>query len=127
MIGVRLREIREDKNLSQGDIERLSGLKRCYVSRVENGHTVPAVETLEKMARALGVPIYRLFYEGEGLPAPPLTKSGNKKVWGNSGRPRRYLARLVMALEKMSPDNRQLILTMAHRVTQRRLRKTASN
>lgn len=68
MIGVRLREIREDKKLSQGDIERLSGLKRCYVSRVENGHTVPAVETLEKMARALGVPIYRLFYEAANLP-----------------------------------------------------------
>src|SRR5580698_1252554 len=120
MIGLRLKEIREDKKLSQGDIERISGLKRCYVSRVENGHTVPAVETLEKLARALGVPIYRLFYEGEGLPTPPPTKLGNRKVWGNSGRPRRYLARLVMALEKMSPDNRQLILTMAHRVTQRR-------
>ena len=127
MIGLRLREIREDKKLSQGDIEMLSGLKRCYVSRVENGHTVPAVETLEKMARALGVPIYRLFYEGDEPPTPPPAKSGNKKVWGNSGRPRRYLARLVMALEKMSPDNRQLILTMAHRVAQRRLRKAASN
>src|SRR5579872_1973265 len=127
MIGVRLREIREDKKLSQGDIERLSGLKRCYVSRVENGHTVPAVETLEKMARALGVPIYRLFYEGDEPPTPPPTKSGNINVWGSSGRPRRYLERLVMALEKMSPDNRQLILTMAHRVTRRRSRKTTSN
>jgi len=127
MIGVRLREIREDKKLSQGDIERLSGLKRCYVSRVENGHTVPAVETLEKMARALGVPIYRLFYEGDAPPTPPPTKSSNRNVWGNSGRPRRYLERLVMALEKMSPDNRQLILTMAHRVTNRRSRKSASN
>lgn len=126
MIGMRLREIREDKKLSQGDIERLSGLKRCYVSRVENGHTVPAVETLEKMARALGVPIYRLFYEGNEPPMPPV-KSGNENVWGNSGKPRRYLARLVLALEKMSPDHRRLILTMAHRVTQRRLRKTASN
>ena len=127
MIGARLKEIREDKKLSQGDIERLSGLKRCYVSRVENGHTIPAVETLEKMARALGVPIYRLFYEGDEPPKPPPPKSGIRKVWGNSGRPRLYLARLVVALEKMSPDNRQLILTMAHRVAQRRLRDGALN
>ena len=56
IIGDRLREIREQKKMSQGDIERLTGLLRCYISRVENGHTVPAVETLEKFARALDVP-----------------------------------------------------------------------
>jgi transcriptional regulator with XRE-family HTH domain len=119
MLGLRLKEIREDKKLSQGDIERLSGLKRCYVSRVENGHTVPAVETLEKMARALGVPMYRLFYEGDEASAPPLRRSGERKVWGNSGRPRRYLARLALALQRMTPDRRELILTMAHRVLRR--------
>ena len=54
MIGVRLKKIREEKNLSQGDIERISGLKRCYVSRVENGHTVPAVETLEEVGTGAG-------------------------------------------------------------------------
>jgi transcriptional regulator with XRE-family HTH domain len=129
MLGTRLKEIREDQKLSQGDIERISGLKRCYVSRVENGHTVPAVETLEKLARALGVPMYRLFYEGDESSAPPLLRSGQRKVWGNSGRPRRYLARLVLALEKMTPDRRELILTMAHRVTRRRSRRirTTSN
>jgi transcriptional regulator with XRE-family HTH domain len=41
----------------QGDIEKRTGLLRCYVSRVENGHTVPAIETLEKLARALEVPV----------------------------------------------------------------------
>jgi transcriptional regulator with XRE-family HTH domain len=46
MIGNRLRAIREQKNLSQGDIEERTGLLRCYISRVENGHTVPAIETL---------------------------------------------------------------------------------
>jgi transcriptional regulator with XRE-family HTH domain len=50
--GDRLRDIREEKKLSQGDIEKRTGLLRCYVSRVENGHTVPAIETLEKFARA---------------------------------------------------------------------------
>ncbi len=53
LIGDRIRAIREAKKLSQGDIEKRCGLLRAYVSRVEQGHTVPAVETLEKWARAL--------------------------------------------------------------------------
>ena len=56
VIGERLRELRESKKLSQGDVERRTGLLRCYTSRVENGHTVPTIETLEKYARALGSP-----------------------------------------------------------------------
>ena len=65
IIGDRLRDMREQKKLSQGDIEKRTGLLRCYISRVENGHTVPAIETLEKMARALEIPMYQLFYDGE--------------------------------------------------------------
>jgi transcriptional regulator with XRE-family HTH domain len=65
IISDRLRELREAKNLSQGDIEKRTGLLRCYISRVENGHTVPAIETLEKLARALEVPLYQLFYDGD--------------------------------------------------------------
>ena len=68
LIGDRLRAIREAKKLFQGDIEERSGLKRSYVSRVKNGHTIPSVETLEKLARALEVPLYQLFYEGEKPP-----------------------------------------------------------
>ena len=52
VIGERLRELRKAKNLSQGDIEKRTGMLRCYTSRVENGHTVPSVETLEKYASA---------------------------------------------------------------------------
>jgi transcriptional regulator with XRE-family HTH domain len=52
VIGDRLRALREAKSLSQGEIEKRSGLLRCYISRVENGHTVPAIPTLEKLARA---------------------------------------------------------------------------
>ena len=59
-IGYRLRSLREQKKLSQGDIEKRTGLMRYYISRVENGHTVPAIETLEKMARALEMPLYQL-------------------------------------------------------------------
>ncbi len=71
IIGDRLREMREAKQLSQGDIEKRTGLLRCYISRVENGHTAPAFETLEKMAHALEVPVYQLFYEGEEPPQVP--------------------------------------------------------
>ncbi len=68
MIGERLRTIRESKNLSQGDIEKRTGLIRCYTSRVENGHTVPSIETLAKFAQALDVPLYQIFYDGEAEP-----------------------------------------------------------
>ncbi len=123
MLGARLKEIREYKNLSQGDIERLSGLKRCYVSRVENGHTVPAVETLEKFARALDVPMYRFFYNSDEPPQPQRHKTKRIQAWGNSGRSRRYLDRLAFALGRMAPNDRDLILLMAHRVRQRLRRR----
>src|SRR5579859_6723807 len=69
VIGDRLRELREVEMLSQGDIEKRTGLLRCYISRVENNHTVPSVDTLEKLARALEVPMYRLFHDGQAEPS----------------------------------------------------------
>ena len=96
IIGDRLRSLREEKKLSQGDIEKKTGLLRCYVSRVENGHTVPAVETLEKFARALEVPMYQLFYDGEEppkLPNLPKRKSADDIVWGSSGKDAHMLAK----------------------------------
>jgi transcriptional regulator with XRE-family HTH domain len=89
IIGDRLREMREEKKLSQGDIEKRTGLLRCYISRVENGHTVPAIETLEKLARALEIPLYQLFYEGEEPPKlPNLVKrsSSDDNAWGSAGK-----------------------------------------
>jgi len=69
-IGKRLMALRAARNLSQGDIERRTGLLRCYVSRVENGHTIPGLETLQRWAKVLEVEVYQLFYEGEGKPEP---------------------------------------------------------
>ncbi len=71
IIGDRLRAVRQEKKLSQGDVEARTGLLRCYISRVENGHSTPAVETLEKFARALELPLYQLFYDGEEPPKLP--------------------------------------------------------
>jgi transcriptional regulator with XRE-family HTH domain len=122
IIGDRLREMREAKKLSQGDIEKRTGLLRCYVSRVENGHTVPAIETLEKMARALEVPLYQLFYDGEEPPKLPnlLTrKSSDDIAWGSVGKSARYLSKLRRVLSKTDEGNRKLILHMARKMAKR--------
>jgi transcriptional regulator with XRE-family HTH domain len=118
LIGERLRALRAEKQLSQGDIEKRTGLLRCYVSRVENGHTIPAIETLEKMARALEVPMYQLLYEGEEPPLVPGLQQHNK--WGASGRQARYLAKLCRALAAMRPDDRDLLLYMTQRMASRK-------
>jgi transcriptional regulator with XRE-family HTH domain len=77
-IAERLRQLREAKKLSQGDIERRSGLLRSYISRLENSHAVPTIETLEKISQALGVPLYRWFYEGQKLPEAPIFSDKSK-------------------------------------------------
>jgi len=59
------------KGAFTGDVEKRTGLVRRYISRVENWHAVPAMETLEKYARALEVPLYQLFYDGTEPPKPP--------------------------------------------------------
>src|SRR5712691_3639405 len=123
IVGDRLRELREQKQLSQGDIERRSGLLRCYISRVENGHTVPAVETLEKMARALEVPIYQLFYEGEEppkLPNLPKRKSANGKEWGDTGKDARSLYKFRRFLSQMEENDRKLLMFMAQKMSRRK-------
>src|ERR1700721_3100956 len=113
VIGNRLRELRELKNLSQGDIEKRTGLLRCYISRVENGHTVPAIETLEKLARAFEVPMYQLFYDGAQPPKVPnliARKSSDDIAWGISGKDRKYVDKLRRLLGKASENDRKLIL-----------------
>ena len=123
IVGDRLRELREQKQLSQGDIERRSGLLRCYISRVENGHTVPAVETLEKMARSLEVPIYQLFYEGEEppkLPNLPKRKSANGEEWGGTGKDARSLYKFRRFLSQMEENNRKLLMFMAQKMSRRK-------
>lgn len=122
VIGDRLRELREAKQLSQGDIEKRTGLLRCYISRVENGHTIPAVETLEKFARAFEVPMYQLLYEGEEPPKLPkvLTQnSSNKDLWGASGKDARFLGKLRRLLGKTDDHDRKLLLHMVQKMARR--------
>jgi transcriptional regulator with XRE-family HTH domain len=122
IIGDRLRVLREQKNFSQGEIENRTGLLRCYVSRVENGHTVPAVETLEKFARALEVPMYQLFYDGEEppkLPNLPKRKSAGDLAWGHSGKDARVLAKFRTLFSRMKKADLKLVLSMAQKMANR--------
>jgi transcriptional regulator with XRE-family HTH domain len=119
IIGDRLRTLREEKKLSQGDIEKRTGLLRCYISRVENGHTVPAIETLEKLARAMEVPLYQLFYDGEEppkLPNIPKRKNADDASWGSSGKDARILNNFRRLLKRTSESDRKLLLVMAQKM-----------
>jgi transcriptional regulator with XRE-family HTH domain len=116
-IGQRLKTLREERNFSQGTIEKATGLLRCYVSRVENGHTVPTVETLEKWASALGMPLYKVMYEGEETPKPrKLVGEDNKGLWGTSKEDAHELSQLQRCLAKMNPKQRTLLLGFAARL-----------
>ena len=114
--------LRETKKLSQGDIEKRTGLLRCYISRVENGHTVPAIETLEKLARAMELPLYQLFYDGEEppeLPNLPKRKSADDIAWGTTGKEARYLSRFRRLLGRIDDTDRKLLLFMAQKMAGR--------
>jgi transcriptional regulator with XRE-family HTH domain len=120
VIGEKLRALRENKKLSQGDIEHRTGLLRCYISRVENGHTTPAVETLEKFARALEVPVYQLFYDGSNKP-PVLTVSRESQEWGSSGRDAKMLNQFRRLLQRTSAADQNLLMSIAQRMSQKKI------
>lgn len=118
----RLRQLREAKNLSQGDIEKRTGLLRCYVSRVENGHTVPAVETLEKLARALETPLYQFFYEnGETGQAMEVPKA-QRDDWASRGKGSRLFHKFEIAASRMSEEDRTLLLQLVRTTNRTRVR-----
>jgi transcriptional regulator with XRE-family HTH domain len=121
VIGERLKTLREEKNMSQGDIEMRTGLLRCYISRVENGHSVPAIETLEKLTRAMGVPLYQIFYDGEEPPAPNLPKFDDGG-WGRSGRDARMLSRFRRLMSRTDKGDLKLLLFMAQKMSHRKKR-----
>jgi transcriptional regulator with XRE-family HTH domain len=115
-IATRLREIRHWKNLSQGHIEQRTGLLRCYISRVENGHTVPSIETLEKITRALGIPMYQLFFPEE-LPAQV---NSQVEDWSTLRNGKGMLRKFKRALQHMSEEDRNLLLFTASKMVKKR-------
>ena len=118
VIGEKLKELRAQKNLSQGDIEKRTGLLRCYMSRVENGHTVPAVDTLEKLARALEVPMYRLFTDDQNVKKPNLPTEVIRSQAVNSKQDReiRSFAKFFL---RMSEKRRALLIHIASKMANR--------
>lgn len=121
-IGRRVTELREAKGLSQGDIEKRSGLLRCYLSRVENGHTVPSIETLEKLARSLDMPLYALLYEPNES-APVVDSNGDKDDWTSQLKGQRVFRKFRRALSNMQEADRQLLLQMAQNLSTRKKSK----
>jgi len=102
-IGKRLNLLRKARGLSQGDIEKETGLLRCYTSRVENGHTMPSLKTLEKYAAALGVELYQLLYAGEPEAVGVLTLAEPER-------------RIVELMRKVSSTDRRTLLEVAERL-----------
>jgi transcriptional regulator with XRE-family HTH domain len=118
VIGEKLKALRAQKNLSQGDIEQRTKLLRCYISRVENGHTVPSVDTLEKMARALEVPMYRLFTDEQHVKAPNIPRESTP---GRTVNPKhdRELWAFAKLLSRMNDKDRGLLIHMASKMARR--------
>jgi len=123
IIGIRLRKLREERKLSQGDIEKRTGLLRCYISRVENGHTVPSLETLERLAAAMEIPLYQLFYEGERPPdLPNLTQRKTTEELAMempADRDSRFYQKVKRLISNINDRDRRLLLYMAQKLANR--------
>jgi transcriptional regulator with XRE-family HTH domain len=123
VIGTRIRQLREEKGLSQGDIEERTGLLRCYVSRVENGHTVPSLETLERFAAALDVQLYELFYAGAEAPATPnLTERKSVEELAEDEKKQsemRFFLKLKGVLGRLADSDREVLLGLAKMLASR--------
>jgi len=119
IVGDRLKQIRESKDMSQGDIEKRTGLLRCYISRVENGHTVPALQTLEKMARAMDIQLYQLFFDADGDRQPKaldLPKPRQKKLSGKDGA---VVSRIADLVQRMGARDKKLLVGFAQKLATR--------
>jgi len=118
LIGKRLREIREAKGISQVEVSRATRLAQSYLSRVENGHTVPSLQTVEKWGQALGIPLYEILYDGEEPPQPLKlpTEKEPESLWGNSEQEAQALNELRQALSKMTQRKRRILLSLAQRM-----------
>ncbi|HEY0796862.1 MAG TPA: helix-turn-helix transcriptional regulator [Acidisarcina sp.] len=103
-IGTTIRGYRLQKGFSQGDIEKRTGLLRCYLSRVENGHTVPSIDTLSKIAIALDLPLAQFFAEdslNSDLQAQKLT---DEEL--------RFLTQIRRYSSNLNESDRRLLLAM---------------
>jgi transcriptional regulator with XRE-family HTH domain len=113
-IGQRIRQLRGEKGLSQGDIERTTGMLRGYISRVEHGHTVPSLETLERFAGALDVPLYQLFCNPDELSVEAFTPVGEDQSAESQ-----FLRRIKGCIQGLGESDRNLLLDLARKLASR--------
>ena len=102
-IGSRIRELRERRGLTQGDVERGTGMLRAYISRVEHGHTIPSVENIERFALVLGVPLHEM-----------LKEEGGDVLADRFDEP--FLRLLAGYVHKMAAADRESLLSLAQRL-----------
>ena len=105
-IGTTIRAFRLQKGMSQGDIEKRTGLLRCYLSRVENGHTVPSLDTLAKIASALDLPLSQFFSEEVVRDVPGLSLNEDEI---------RFLTQIQRYSANLSESDRRLLLAMVRK------------
>jgi transcriptional regulator with XRE-family HTH domain len=102
-VGTVIRNYRQRLGLSQGDLEKRTGLMRCYISRVENGHTVPSIETLSRIARALDAQLADMF-------------AGLEAVGSADPTEQQFLEEMRRYLPVLSPAERERVLEMVRQM-----------
>jgi transcriptional regulator with XRE-family HTH domain len=108
-IGETIRNFRLQKGMSQGDIEKRTGLLRCYLSRVENGHTIPSLDTLAKIATAMEVPLAQFFNDSGG-------DNGNKNLPQLSEEEVRFLSQIRRYSSNLNDSDRKLVIAMVKKM-----------
>jgi transcriptional regulator with XRE-family HTH domain len=109
-IGATIRTYRLQKGMSQGDIEKRTGLLRCYLSRVENGHTVPSLETLQKIAGALDLQLAQFFSDETGSREMSSLRLSEEEI--------RFLTQIQRYSARLSENDRKLLLAMVRKFAQ---------
>jgi transcriptional regulator with XRE-family HTH domain len=115
-IGERLRKLRKEKKLFQKDIGQRTGLPQSYLSQVENGHTTPGIQTLEKLTRALGIPMHQLFHDGDHPSQRPEPSNGapvDDPFPSHSGLDSHFLNGLHQLLRRIDESDRNLLFSIA--------------
>jgi transcriptional regulator with XRE-family HTH domain len=123
LIGERLRLLRESKNLTQGDIEQRTGMVRPFISRIENGISVPSVGTVEKFARGIGIPVYQIFVDFKAAISDSIVVKKQESGFGSTTTEAKFFARFRRALSRITEKDRKLVLAAAIQMV-RRPRKT---
>lgn len=109
-IGETIRNYRMQKGMSQGDIEKRTGLLRCYLSRVENGHTIPSLDTLAKIAQAMELPLGQFFTENHSNGSNP------KNLPALTEEEVRFLSQIRRYSSNLNESDRKLVLAMVKKM-----------